>query len=102
MSKFRSLGKNVIINDYVFIRNPELVEIGDNVIIDPFTYISGKVSIGANSHIANNVTIQAGGMGVIIGDMVGIAAGARIFALLPTILAPRFFYRVLKTIRTII
>ena len=39
LSQLKKIGKNVIIGKTVRIRYPELVEIGDNVIIDDFTYI---------------------------------------------------------------
>ena len=81
-SKLKSCGTNVIIGKTVRIRYPELVEIGDNVIIDDFTYISTSLKLhsfvhisagskligGANSHIeiksystlAPNVVLAAG------------------------------------------
>jgi len=51
-SKLRSCGKNVIIGKTVRIRYPELVEIGDNVIIDDFTYISTSLKISDYVHIS--------------------------------------------------
>ena len=39
-------GENVIIGKTVRIRSPEKVSIGDNSIIDDFTYISGSIEIG--------------------------------------------------------
>ena len=48
-------GSNVIIGKTVRIRYPELVEIGDNVIIDDFTYISTecRFMIGSTFHLAD-------------------------------------------------
>ena len=40
LKKLKHIGKNVIIGKTVRIRRPELVEIGDNTIIDDFCYIS--------------------------------------------------------------
>lgn len=54
VKKLKRIGKNVIIGKTVRIRYPELVEIGDNVIIDDFTYISTAL------HIDNFVHISAG------------------------------------------
>lgn len=56
-------GENVIIGKTVRIRKPQDVIIGDNTIIDDFTYISCGAIIGNNCHIASNVSIS-GGMGV--------------------------------------
>lgn len=53
-NQLQHIGKNVIIGKTVRIRYPELVTIGDNVIIDDFTYISTAL------HIENNIHISAG------------------------------------------
>lgn len=82
LKRLKRIGKNVIIGKTVRIRYPELVEIGDNVIIDDFSYIStalkvenfahlsagskiigGKncqISFGSFSTLAPNVTLAAG------------------------------------------
>jgi galactoside O-acetyltransferase len=59
-SQLRRIGKNVIIGKTVRIRYPELVEIGDNVIIDDFTYISTELSIDNNVHIAAGCRLIGG------------------------------------------
>ena len=51
--KLKKLGKNVIIGKTVRIRYPELVEIGNNVIIDDFTYISTSLKIHNNVLISS-------------------------------------------------
>ena len=60
LSKLKYCGKNVIIGKTVRIRKPEDVSIGDDTIIDDFTYISCGMTIGKNCHIASNVTISGG------------------------------------------
>jgi acetyltransferase-like isoleucine patch superfamily enzyme len=80
IADLKKCGKNVIIGKTVRIRHPELVEIGDNSIIDDFTLISGRVIIGSYVHIASSCTIQAGGSKVSIGDFSGISSGVRVFA----------------------
>lgn len=59
-SKLKSLGENVIIGKTVRIRHPELVEIGDNVIIDDFTYISTSLKLHSNVHISSGCKIIGG------------------------------------------
>ncbi|MCK4358321.1 MAG: hypothetical protein KAW92_06200 [Candidatus Cloacimonetes bacterium] len=59
-SKLKKCGKNVIIGRTVRIRYPELVEIGNNVIIDDFTYISTHLKIHDNVHIASGCKIIGG------------------------------------------
>ena len=56
----KSCGKNVIIGKTVRIRYPELVEIGNNVIIDDFTYISTALKIHNNVHISSGCKIIGG------------------------------------------
>ena len=80
LARLKSLGKNVLIGKTVRIRNPELVEIGDNVIIDDFTYISGNLSIGSYVHIGANCTLQASSGKILIGNHCGISSGCRLFA----------------------
>ncbi len=60
LKKIKRLGNNVIIGKTVRIRYPELVEIGDNVIIDDFTYISTGLKISSYVHIASGAKIIGG------------------------------------------
>ena len=65
VAQLKRCGSNVIIGKTVRIRYPELVSIGDNVIIDDFTYISTALSIGSNVHIASGCKL-IGGRGALI------------------------------------
>ena len=58
--KLKHLGKNVIIGKTVRIRYPELVEIGDNCIIDDFVYISTSLILESNVHISSGCKIIGG------------------------------------------
>ena len=60
INTLRSIGKNVIIGKTVRIRYPELVDIGDNVIIDDFTYISTALKIHSYVHISAGCKIIGG------------------------------------------
>jgi acetyltransferase-like isoleucine patch superfamily enzyme len=60
INELKSCGKNVIIGKTVRIRYPELVEIGDNVIIDDFTYISTSLKLNNNVHISSGCKIIGG------------------------------------------
>ncbi|MCP4179888.1 MAG: hypothetical protein GY756_19170 [bacterium] len=60
LSDLKSCGENVIIGKTVRIRCPELVEIGDNVIIDDFTYISTQLILHSNVHISSGCKIIGG------------------------------------------
>lgn len=59
-SQLKACGENVIIGKTVRIRYPELVEIGDNVIIDDFTYISTALVIEGDVHIAAGCKLIGG------------------------------------------
>ena len=60
LNRLKSVGKNVIIGKTVRIRYPELVEIGDNVIIDDFVYISTSLKIHSYVHISSGCKIIGG------------------------------------------
>ena len=60
LNKLKKCGKNVIIGKTVRIRYPELVEIGDNVIIDDFVYISTGLKMHNFTHISSGCKIIGG------------------------------------------
>lgn len=60
LKDLKRIGKNVIIGKTVRIRYPELVEIGDNVIIDDFTYISTALVLNSFTHISSGCKIIGG------------------------------------------
>jgi acetyltransferase-like isoleucine patch superfamily enzyme len=59
-SQLKRCGRNVIIGKTVRIRYPELVEIGDDVIIDDFSYISTGLVIEGRCHIAAGCKLIGG------------------------------------------
>ncbi len=79
-SDLKSCGENVIIGKTVRIRKPEEVSIGNNVIIDDFTYISTSLEIGDYTHIGANNSIIGGKGHVKIGSFVNIAPSCQIVA----------------------
>lgn len=60
LAQLKHLGQNVIIGKTVRVRYPELVEIGDNVIVDDFTYISTGLKIEGNVHISSGCKLIGG------------------------------------------
>lgn len=60
LSALRHCGTNVIIGKTVRIRYPELVSVGDNVIIDDFSYISTALEIEDCVHIASGAKFIGG------------------------------------------
>ena len=75
----RKCGREVKIYPLAKIVKPEVIEIGDNCMIDDFTFIYGGqgIKIGRYVHIASFVSIIGGGE-LIVGDYADIACGARI------------------------
>jgi len=57
----KKYGKNVLIGRHVVMYHPESLELGDNVRIDDFTVISGKVVLGSNIHISHSCGLYGGG-----------------------------------------
>jgi len=60
VSRLKRRGRNVIIGKTARIRHPELVELGDDVIIDDFTYISTKLVVDHCVHIASGCKLIGG------------------------------------------
>lgn len=59
-SQLKYCGNNVIIGKTVRIRYPHLVSIGDNCIIDDFTYISTELELEGYNHISSGCKIIGG------------------------------------------
>jgi galactoside O-acetyltransferase len=60
LADLKHLGRNCIVGKTVRIRYPELVSIGDNCIIDDFTYISTALSLESRVHIAAGCQLIGG------------------------------------------
>jgi acetyltransferase-like isoleucine patch superfamily enzyme len=76
---FCSVGRNVFISRKASVYTPELVTIGDNVRIDDFCILSGKVSIGSYIHISAYTAIYAR-FGVVLEDFVTVSGRVIIYS----------------------
>ena len=76
---FKSLGKNVLISDKCSIYRPYEMEFGDNVRIDDFCLLSGKIKFGRNIHLAAFSNVSAGECEVVFDDFSGLAYGCHVF-----------------------
>jgi galactoside O-acetyltransferase len=78
--KFKTIGRNVTIYPLAKIVNPEVISIGDNVIIDDFVFIMGgqETRIGSYVHIACFSSITGGGQ-FVMEDFSGLSGGCRIY-----------------------
>lgn len=79
-ARLRHCGTNVIIGKTVRIKDPHKVSIGDNVIIDDFTYIAGDVTIGDYVHIAPNCVLSGATGGIVMEALSGLSAGCKVYA----------------------
>ena len=77
---FRSIGKDVVIWDRARIVSPEVITIGDSVIIDDFVLLMGgtEARIGSFVHIAAFSSLVGGGL-LILEDFAGLSGGCRVF-----------------------
>jgi galactoside O-acetyltransferase len=70
---FKAIGKDVLISRCARIYDMKSIEIGSNVRIDDFCFLSGRIKIGSHVHIASFVSLCGGDKGIILEDFVGIA-----------------------------
>lgn len=76
----KAVGKNVLLSKKASIYGANQISIGDNVRIDDFCILSGKITFGNNIHIAAYTALYGGESGIDIGDFVGISTRCSIFA----------------------
>lgn len=77
---FKKVGKDVVIWPLAKIVAPEVISIGDSVIIDDFVYLSGGslAHIGSFIHIGSHTAITGGGE-FIMEDFSGFSGGIRVY-----------------------
>lgn len=71
---------NPIVSPNSRIRHPEAFIIGEDSIVDDYSYFSTRVRIGRCTHVASGCTIAGGGdMQFEMGDFCSLSAGVRIW-----------------------
>ena len=76
---FKSIGRNVKLSRKASIYSPGSISIGDNVRIDDFCILSGKITLGSHIHISAYVALY-GAMGIEIGDYSGVSPKSVIYS----------------------
>lgn len=76
---FKYVGENCLISKFARFYNPESIKIGNNVRIDDFCILSGKIEIGSYVHISAFVALY-GSMGIVIDDFSGLSPRTIIFS----------------------
>ena len=77
---FRACGEDVQIYPRAHIVSPEVISIGDSVIVDDFVFLTGgaETRIGSFVHLASFSSYLGGGR-LVIEDFAGISSGSRIY-----------------------
>ena len=76
---FNKIGKNVMISKKASIYSPSQISLGNNVRIDDFTILSGKIDIGDYVHISAYTALY-GKYGIKIGNFCGCSPRSIIFS----------------------
>ncbi len=77
---FASVGDNVLLSRLARVYGASNISIGNNVRIDDFVILSGRIDIGNFVHIGAFASITGGKAGVTIGDFCGMSSQSKIFA----------------------
>lgn len=78
-NKFKSVGEDFFLGNYVDISRPNLVEVGKHTAIDSFFYCTTQLLIGDYVHIAPHVSVIGGKDSYLkLSDFSFVAAGSRI------------------------
>ena len=76
-----SFGENVLISRKASIYGVERISIGDNVRIDDFCILSGKITIGNYVHIAAYTALYGGDKGIEIHDFANLSSKISIYSI---------------------
>jgi acetyltransferase-like isoleucine patch superfamily enzyme len=76
---FRSVGVNPLISSFATFYGAHEISIGNNVRIDDFTCLSGRIHVGDHVHIGTHGHLAGGELGISIGDFSGFASGVVMF-----------------------
>lgn len=77
---FKSVGQNVLISKKASLYSISNMSIGNNVRIDDFCLLSGKIVIGNYVHIAAFVALFGGSKGIFLEDFSGLSSKATVYA----------------------
>lgn len=77
---FKSVGQNVLVSKKASIYGISNIEIGNNVRIDDFCILSGKITIHNYVHIAAGVMLFGGMEGIELEDYTGISSRTAVYA----------------------
>ena len=76
----KAYGKNVLIGRHVVLYSPGQLTLGDDVRIDDFTIVSGKVTMGSYIHVSQFCGLYGGDEGIVMEDFSGLSAKCSVYA----------------------
>lgn len=76
----KQFGENVLISKKCSLYNATQISIGDNVRIDDFCILSGKITLGSHIHISAGAYLFAGDAGIEIADFSGLSGKCNVYA----------------------
>ena len=76
----KCIGEHVKISRKCSIYSPETIVIGNNVRIDDFCILSGKIEIGSNVHVAAYSALYGGDEGIFIDDFANLSGRVSIYS----------------------
>lgn len=77
---FKSVGNNVSISCDARIYDCSTIELADNIRVDDFCLLSGRLKIGSYTHLAPYTMLAGGKPGIIVGRYVTFAYGVKVFS----------------------
>lgn len=78
---FKSFGKNVLISKKASIYGAKNMTIGNNVRVDDFCILSGKITFGNYIHVSAYTSLFAGDIGIELEDFTTISSRCVIYAI---------------------
>ncbi|MGN0666301.1 MAG: acyltransferase [Huintestinicola sp.] len=77
---FNMVGTNVLVSKKCSIFGPQNMNIGNNVRIDDFCILSGKIELGNNIHIAAYSALYGGNDGIKIDDFANLSSRVSVYS----------------------
>ena len=77
---FKSVGENVLVSKKASIYGASNISIGDNVRVDDFCILSGKIDLGDYIHISAYTSLFGGDAGITVGDYCAISSRVAVYA----------------------
>ena len=78
---FQTFGRNVLISRKASVYGAEQISLGNNVRVDDFCILSGKIEIGNYVHIAAYSALYGGEKGIFIADFANLSSRVSVYSI---------------------